>query len=284
MLMVMRTAMVATAVLAGSTALPAYADAPRRVVSFNLCADQLVTALADPQQIVALSPYAADSSLSVVAEQAKAFPQLDWRAEGTLTLQPDLVLVGADDRSTTRRMLQKFGVRVVELALVSNLDDGRRQIGEVAALLGHPERGQAMIAALDTAERKLSAAPRPASRTALVLDREGYTQGADSLVAALVAKAGLVPPAGAPPGYGGFLALETILTLKPDVLVLRDPPEVPTDQGSLALLHPALMTMYPASRRIALPTRYTFCGGPALVGALDYLAQEMTRLAQPAAR
>jgi iron complex transport system substrate-binding protein len=181
-------------------------------------------------------------------------------------------------------MLQKFGVRVVELALVSNLDDGRRQIAEVAALLGHPDRGQAMIAALDAAERKLSAAPRPASRTALVLDREGYTQGADSLVAALVAKAGLVPPAGAPPGYGGFLALETILTLKPDVLVLRDPPEVPTDQGSLALLHPALMTMYPASRRIALPTRYTFCGGPALVGALDYLVQEMTRLAQPAAR
>jgi len=34
---------------------PALADAPRRVVSFNLCADQLVLALADPEQIAGLS-------------------------------------------------------------------------------------------------------------------------------------------------------------------------------------------------------------------------------------
>ena len=36
------------------------ADAPRRVVSFNVCADQLVLALAEPDQIAALSPNAAD--------------------------------------------------------------------------------------------------------------------------------------------------------------------------------------------------------------------------------
>ena len=47
------------------------ADAPRRIVSFNQCADQLVLALADPGQIVGLSPYAADPSLSVMAEPAK---------------------------------------------------------------------------------------------------------------------------------------------------------------------------------------------------------------------
>ncbi len=48
------------------------ADAPRRVVSFNVCADQLVIALADPGQIVALSPYARDPAISVVAEKARA--------------------------------------------------------------------------------------------------------------------------------------------------------------------------------------------------------------------
>ena len=43
------------------------ADAPRRVASFNLCADQLVVALADPEQITGLSPYAANPGLSIVA-------------------------------------------------------------------------------------------------------------------------------------------------------------------------------------------------------------------------
>src|SRR5262249_54600065 len=46
------------------------ADPPRRIVSFNVCADQLALALADPAQIVALSPNAADPAISVLAEQA----------------------------------------------------------------------------------------------------------------------------------------------------------------------------------------------------------------------
>src|SRR4029079_12353654 len=74
------------------------AAAPKRIVSFNLCADQLVVALADPEQIAGLSPYSADARLSVVAEQARAFPRLDWSAESTVALGPDLVLVGPNDR------------------------------------------------------------------------------------------------------------------------------------------------------------------------------------------
>ena len=34
----------------------ARADMPRRIASFNVCADQLAVALADPSQIVGLSP------------------------------------------------------------------------------------------------------------------------------------------------------------------------------------------------------------------------------------
>ena len=67
------------------------ADAPRRVVSFNLCADQLVVALADPEQIAGLSPYAADPALSVVAEPARQYRKADWQAESTILLEPDLI-------------------------------------------------------------------------------------------------------------------------------------------------------------------------------------------------
>ncbi|HWM83839.1 MAG TPA: ABC transporter substrate-binding protein [Pseudolabrys sp.] len=256
------------------------ADAPHRVVSFNLCADQLVVALADPQQIAALSPYAADASLSAVADAAKRFPQLDWRAEGTLTLDPDLVLVGTDDRTATQRMLRRFGLRFFEVQLVTGFAAARTQIAEVAARLGHPQRGATLIAELDAAERRLAAAPRPPFRTALILDRDGYTQGGDSLAAALIAKAGLSPPPGAPGGYGGFVPLERVLTLHPDVLVLRDPPRTATDQGALLLMHPALAALYPPQRRIALPARFSLCGGPALVAAVNYLADELTRLSR----
>jgi iron complex transport system substrate-binding protein len=259
-------------------ACPAGAQAPRRVVSFNLCADQLVVALADPEQIAGLSPYAVDPNLSVVADKARAFRRIDWQAEATIALEPDLVFVGSWDRSATRRMLRKLGFRTMELDLAPDLASARQQVVDVAAALGHPERGEQLIAALDAARARLEAVRLP-YRTALVLERGGFTAGPDSLAATLLATSGLKPPSGAPSGFGGFLPLEKLLVLRPDLIFLKDPPAQPSDQGALFFTHPALQALYPASRRIALPTRFTMCGGPALVAAFDYLADALTRLA-----
>lgn len=257
---------------------PARADAPRRVVSFNLCADQLVLVLADPEQIAGLSPYAADPALSVVADKARAFRRLDWQAESAIPLNPDLVLIGSWDRPATQRMLERLGYRVERLDLVADLADAKREIRAVAALLGHPERGERLIAALDAARQRLAAAaPRPGT-TALVIERGGFTAGPATLAATLLRGADLQPPKGAPSGYGGFLPLEKLLMLEPDLIFLKDPPRAPTDQGALYFSHPALEALYPPRRRIALPTRLTMCGGPALVAGFDYLAEAMKAL------
>jgi len=256
---------------------PALAEAPRRVVSFNQCGDQLVLALADPGQIAGLSPYAADPSLSAVAEQAKAFPRLDWQAESTIALGPDLVLIGQNDRPVTQHILRSQGLRLYQIALIDDVDTARRQIVEVAALLGHPERGVKLLAEFDAARARLHAAAKQ-NLTALLVNRGGYTAGARSLAAALLAEGGLKPPAGAPPGYGGYVPLERLLMLRPDIIVLNSMPAGAKDQGSYNLSHPALDALYPPQRRIVLPPRYTICGGAALVAAFDYLAAALTRL------
>jgi iron complex transport system substrate-binding protein len=260
-----------------SAAAQAAADVPR-VVSFNLCADQIVVALADPGQIAGLSPYAADPALSVVAEKARAFRRLDWQAEAIIALRPDAVFIGPNDRSVTRRMLAAQGLRVVETGFVTDLDSARDQIRRMAEILGHPARGERLVAALDAARARLAAAPRLRHATALVIERGGYTQGPSSLAAMLLTEAGLKPPAGAPAGYGGFIPLEKLLMLRPDIVFLKDPPAAPSDQGALYLTHPAIRALYPAERRVALPTRYTMCGGPALVAAFDYLAEVLRGL------
>lgn len=272
---------IAAALLLILSGLPAFADSPSRVVSFNLCADQLVVALADSNQIAALSPYAQDRHLSVVAERARAFPMLDWSAEGTVALGPDLVLVGPNDRRETRRMLNALNIPVADVALVTDIATARDQILSIAARLGHPERGEAMVRALADARARLAAAARPVAKTALVVERGGYVEGPQSLTATLLAEVGLRLPAGAPSGYGGYMSLETLLVTRPDVMVLKDPPLQAEDQGALFFTHPAVAALYPADRRIALPTRYTLCGGPALIEALDYLADVLGRNFRP---
>jgi len=269
--------LVATVLLAW----PAWADAPRRVVSFNICADQLVVALADADQIAGLSPYATDPALSAVAEAARPFRRLAWHAESTIPLNPDLVLVGPRDRSVTQRLLTALGFRVVELEFVSTLAQAREQIRQVAALLGHPERGEALVGKLDAARARLAAAWRPDATTALLVERSGYTEGPASLAAGLIAEAGLKAPPGAPAGMGGYVSLERLIVLRPDLLVLHSVIDEPRDQGSVYLTHPALAALYPASRRIVLPGRYTLCGGPGLVAGLDHLAAELVRVGSP---
>lgn len=250
---------------------------PRRIVSFNLCADQLLLALADPAQIAGLSPYAVNPALSVMTEQGARFPRLDWDAESVINLAPDLVLVGPSDRPT-RAILDATGLRVVEVGLVSDLAAARQQARDIGALIGHPERGENLSRALEQAEATLAASAVRPSLTALVVQRGGYSEGPASLVAGMLRVAGLRPPPNSPNGFGGFVSLEQLLIDGPDVLVLQDPPRAAGDQGALFITHPALLARYGENRRIDLPARTTLCGGPPLLQGLDFLTTAIKAL------
>lgn len=276
----------AIAVALGSMAPAVSADGPpKRIVSFNLCADQLLVALADPAQIAGLSPYAVNPLLSVMTEKAAAFPRLDWDAESVVNLAPDLVLGGPSHRPI-HAMLSAMGIRVVDVALIRNIADARRQAIEVGKLVGHPERGEALARQIEQAEMRLAAMAINPPLTALVIQREGYREGPASLASGMLSIAGLRPPDRTAPGAGGFMAaeqggfvsLEHLLTNGPDVLVLQDPPREARDQGALFITHPALLTRYGPNRRIDLPERYTLCGGPPLLQGLDYLARAIKAL------
>lgn len=258
---------------------------PKRIVSFNLCADQLLLALADPAQIAGLSPYAVNPLLSVMTDKAAAFPRLDWDTESVVNLAPDLVLTGPSNRPI-QSILRATGIRVGDIELIRSLADARRQAIEVGKLVGHPERGEALARQLEQAEARLAAAALKPPLTAQVIQREGYREGPASLAAGMLSVAGLRPPDRASSGAGGFMSaeqggfvsLEHLLTAGPDVLVLQDPPREARDQGALFITHPALLSRYGANRRIDLPERYTVCGGPPLVQGLDYLAKAIKAL------
>ena len=152
------------------------------------------------------------------------------------------------------------------------------QIREIAALLGHPERGEALIAEIDAAQRRLAQAPRRAAihgasgRQRRLHGRPGEPRGgADgrSRAQAAARRARRVrrlrAARKADRAAAGFLVLSNVL-------------ELPDGQGALYLTHPALRALYPPARRILLPSRYTLCGGPSLIAAFDYLTDVVTQL------
>jgi iron complex transport system substrate-binding protein len=266
----------AAALLAG----PSLA-APPRVVSINACADQLLLSLADPAQIAALSVYATDPAYSYLARQATAYPHDAGPAETVIRHRPDLVLAGRFTKRETRALLKRLGYEVVELDTVKTIDESITQIRDVAALLGHPDRGDALIARIEAARTRAAGSAPEERPTAAVYQRRGYVTGQNTLTAELMRLVGFDDIGGRLAGRtGGFVPLERLVTGRPDYLVVADPHVVAADQGSALLAHPALQELYPADRRIALPGRLTICAGPSLPEAIETLSAERARLGQ----
>ena len=264
--------------LAASSSASSAADSPR-LVSMNVCTDQLVLALADPGQILGLSRFSRDGWQGPSAVDISRYPLLSGGAEDILLIKPDLVVASAFDKRATRDLLKAKGLRLAELSVPRTLDEARQQIREVGDLLGHPDRAAAEIARLDAALARARAAVAQRNFRVLPLSRRGWVAGSDSFVGSLLGEAGLRSAAGDLGfAYGGFASLETIVQLRPDFIVVSRAGNVARDDGQAFLLHPALQRFYPPEKRIVIPERMTECGGVMLADALDALAAEIRRV------
>ena len=244
-----------TLVLWGS---PAFAAT--RVVSLNLCTDQLLVLLA-PEKIAALSPLAGDPTVSFVAARAASLPVVRPSAEAVLRLHPDLILAGPFGAQTTVALLKAEGLTIHRITLPQTFPAIRAQTRRLALLLGVPERGAALIRAMDATLAGVPPPPRP--RTAIALEPRGFTEGPASLMGAILRAAGLTNLSD-----GKRLGAEALMRLAPDLLVVPEAPHFP----SLAtdLLQTPALTSIP---RRSLPPALTLCAGPFTAEAVAMLAR-----------
>jgi iron complex transport system substrate-binding protein len=273
------TALITAGTFAVSASAASAAALPR-FASINLCTDQLLMTLADPEQILGLSPYARDPARSWDVARASRFPQLSGEAEDVLVLKPDVVVAGRYTKRATRELLKEQGQRVVEFDRARSLQDVKKQLRQMGDLVGHPDRAAAEIARLDAAMARARSVASGKSYRVLAVSRRGWVSGGDNLVTSLLSAVGL-SNAGGELGLkaGGYASLEAIVALKPDFLLVSDGGEFAEDEGRAFLLHPALERFYPPAKRIVIPERLTVCGGPMLSEALERLASELERVA-----
>ena len=257
----------------------AVADAPRRVVSANLCADQLVLALADPAQIVTLGPFARDPSLSFLSDQAKAFPSRRGSAEEIIDLKADFVLLGSFDSRYARAALERRNIPYILLEPWTDLEQGRQQIREVASRLGHPERGENLIGQIEAGIAQLTAqaALSPSKPSALVLHRRGYAMQS-GVTAELAHLAGFGNAAVAlGMTVSGLIAMERIIAHPPAYLIVAQDVRHPSDQGEAVLVHPALKRLFPPEKRLVIPDRLSICAGPSTPALIERLLSETAK-------
>lgn len=252
----------------------ARAQTPQRIASANLCADQLLMALAEPAQIASLSPIARDARLSFHAERAARFPANRGHGEDLVRLDADLAIVGPYDSRFTRALLAARGLRFEVLAPWGTFDEVTQGVRAFAALIGQAARGESLVGEIEASLGRIDARSGRGA-TALVLHRRGYVYHS-GLIAEVASRAGLVDVA---PRMGvatsGFVSLEALVAARPDYLIVSEHEAEAMDQGQAFLAHPALARLWPAARRLVLPDRLTICGGPSTPALVAQFASEI---------
>lgn len=263
------------AALAAVLAIPGPApggEPPARVLSMNLCTDQLALLLAAPGQLVSVSALAQDPLYSTMPEAARTLPANHGLAEEIYLLRPDLVLAGRYTAQGTVQMLRRLGVRVEIFDPVTDLDAIGAEMRRMGTLLGREAEAEALAAGLarDLAALPPSAGPRP---RAALYSADGFTSGRGSLAGGILDAAGYDNVAEALGiGPAGYLTLEELVIAAPDLVV--EGRRLPGASRAEALLdHPALAAVKAQGNGAILSDAEWICGTPAVLEAVRALTR-----------
>jgi iron complex transport system substrate-binding protein len=267
------------ALIAGGVALhasAAQAGKPSRIVSLDLCTDQLLVELVERGRIAAVTHLAADPSVSAIPEKARGIPITRGAAEDVLRYDPDLVLAGPFGVSATVGLLRRVGRNVTIVQQPQDLDGVRAAVRAVAAAVEETAAGEAMVAELD---RRLAQLPPAAGSppTAVIYQIGGSVSGPGSLADTALAAAGFQNMSAAYRlSRGGQVPLEALLARPPDLLVLASAPQEYHTVLADNLRHPLIGWLRRHGASLELPWRYWLCGTPHIADAIERLAGART--------
>ncbi len=265
-------ALAAALVLAGAAVQAEPSARPERVVSVNLCTDQLALELAAPGQLISVSALSHDPRSSAMWEEAQALPVNNSSAEEVYLLAPDLVLAGTFTAPATVAMLERLGIEVAQFSPARSLADVPRLIRKMGAALGREMEAEAQVAAFEADLAALrEAAPDARPRAALTYVNS-YSSGDKTLAGAILSAAGfdnVAREAGL--SSVGVLSLEQLVLLAPDVIVTgRNYEGAARAEDNLD--HPALRALAGTYHAGELTDRDWICGTPTVLRAIRAMA------------
>jgi iron complex transport system substrate-binding protein len=174
------------AAMAFAWASAAHAE-PRRIVSLDYCADQFVLALADRDQIAALSVGSRRDD-SYFRDRARGHRQTRGTLEEVLALRPDLVVRNWGGPWDAVQVYARFHVPVLQVGDSPDFTSARADLIDAAATLGHRDRGEAIARNLDTRLTRL--ATHRSDAPVLYLSGGGAVAGGGTMMDAVIRAAG----------------------------------------------------------------------------------------------
>ena len=222
------------------------------IVSLDYCADQFVLALADREQILALSKDA-ERQFSYLRDKAAGIPKVRAAAEDVVALNPDIVVRSWGGDARALALYQRFGIRTVQIGYADDVEGTGDLLREVASAIGQTARAEAI----------LSAAPKPAApsgRKAVYVTPGGVSAGKGTMIESIMTYAGL-ENANSGTGWTS-LPLENLVMEPPGLLLAAffGFDDDATDRWSVSR-HPVMQRLLAQAQVIDMDEARVSCGG-----------------------
>ncbi len=253
--------------------------APQRVVSLNLCADELILRLADPGTVKSVTWLARDPALSNVIALAQQVPINRGLAEDIVPLGPDLVIAGAYTARTAVALLKRIGIPVLELAVPTNVDEALAQIDGGGRCTRNASQGAQLIADIQSGLARRAYRERIPATDGGRLSAERLHDWARARSSTIVQPSRLAQPR----SRAAHRQLRRVAARGDAARAARSADHEccrwsRARAGVQVLRHPALERRYHGERVVSVPSAWWSCPGPRLVDAVQRLQQAAQRL------
>jgi iron complex transport system substrate-binding protein len=254
------------------------AQSPQRIVSLNLCTDQLLMALVAPARIASITWLSRSEGDPELLPIARHLPVNHGSAEEVLAQRPDLVVAGRFTTGTTRALLRKVGVPLLEVDSASDWEGVRRITREVAAAVGEAARGEALLQQMDATLAQLAHQRRAPLRAIGWSGAGDDVPGRDTMFNTILETAGAIN-LGARAGAGSF-DLEQVLHAAPQVL-LRGAAYAGKPALRNEVAHHRVLRALPGVATVEYPEAVYGCGVPSAAQLAVGLADRFAQLGMP---
>lgn len=237
-----------------------------RLASLNLCTDEYLLLLAEPQQIASLSYLSRDPRESPLWRSAQPHHSNRGSIEQVLEQRPSILLtISGGGGRASGLIARRMGIRTLELKPHGSPADVAHNLRAVAAALGRPDAARPWLARLGALQQSK---PRTAADM-IWLSAGGSSLGPGSAGAQWMRLAGLRQRA----LPNDQATLETLLVRPPAVLVVSNYRRGETSLGNVWLNHPIVRKL--KAVRLSADRRASNCMGPLMIAEVERLRRAL---------
>ena len=269
--MVFSSALLAKPVQQLMTGIPSQ---PQRVVSLNLCTDQLLMDMLPPENLVGITQLSLDPALSYQYKKALAYSPHQGRIEEIIALKPDLVITGEFTTQAINVLLEKLGYHVIQMGLPSTVTGIKQQILALGQHVGRPHQAAEMVSDLSLSLARLKHSRVLNKPTAAIYYANGFTAGKHTIANEALTLAGFKNIAAEKSlSFIAPLPMEALIEAQPEVLIFGRYLKNTDSMAHQVLTHPALgqFTHRSNIKTLSVPDKYLTCAGPSISAAVAHL-------------